>query len=278
MVSLNKNNQTAIDYVTNFINGQWLENNIGGNEYRNIGYNSINRTQYKTYCLQEQENVCCYCSREIANNPNTELEHIIPRSVATNEALQPYFSLSNILADNTVLQEDFRLSTERQATPPFPHHIAYQNIVASCNGITFKSSEDFTCCNRKRQDDFIPPYNLIQNNIVYLPDGTIYSTIDTTYEEQGIQYDSITRLNLNKQTLKNIRRIWFLLASSDVNINQLTQATTIENYSEIFTLYLRVNPRKVTSDNNLIDSFENETSWKVLMQYKYFLNYFRNNN
>jgi hypothetical protein len=278
MVSLNKKNQIAIDYVTNFINGQWLENNIGGNEYSNIDYSSINRTLYKTYCLQEQDNVCCYCSREIFNNSNTELEHIIPRSVATNEALQSYFNLSNILADNIVLQEDFRLSTERQVTPPFPHHIAYQNIVASCNGITFKSSEDFTCCNRNREDYFIPPYNLITNNIVYLNDGTIYSTIDTTYEEQGIQYESITHLNLNKQTLKNIRRIWFLLASSDVNINQLTQATTIEDYSEIFTLYLRVNPRKVTSDNNLIDSFENETSWKVLMQYKYFLNYFRNNN
>jgi hypothetical protein len=277
MVSLNKNNQTAIDYVTNFINGQWFEDS---NRYIGIGYTdgAFNTTQLKEYCLEEQENVCCYCSREIANNRHTELEHIIPRSVATNEALQPYFNLSNILADNIVLQEDFRLSTERQITPPFPHHIAYQNIVASCNGITFKSSEDFTCCNRKREDDFIPPYNLIQNNILYLNDGTIYSTIDTTYEVQGIQYESIAHLNLNKQTLKNIRRIWFLLASSDVNINQLTQATTIEDYSEIFTLYLRANPRKVTSDNNLIDSFENETSWKVLMHYKYFLTYFRKRN
>lgn len=278
MVSLNKNNQTAIDYVTNFINGQWLENNSGGFEYNNIDYNSINRTHYKTFCLAEQENVCCYCSREIVNNHHTELEHIIPRAVDAEEALQPYFNFSNILADNIVLQESFRAATIQQTPPPFPHHIAYQNIVASCNGITFKSSEDFTCCNRKREDDFIPPYNLIQNNIFYLHDGTIYSTIDTTYLEQGIQYKSITHLNLNKQTLKNIRRIWFLLSKTDVDINVLLQATSIAEFKEIFTLYLRVHLLKVPSDNNLIDSFENETSWKVLMQYKYFLTYFRNNN
>ena len=278
MVSLNKDNQTAIDYVTNFINGQWLKNNSGGHEYSNIEYSNINKTQYKIFCLAEQENVCCYCSKEIGNNSQTELEHLIPRSIDTKGALQSYFDFSNILADNIVLQKGFRESTVQQTTPPFPHHIAYQNIVASCNEVTFKSSEDFTCCNRNREDYFIPPYNLIPNNIVYLNDGTIYSNIDTNYNELGIKYESITRLNLNKQPLKNIRRIWFLLASSDVNINQLTQAITIENYSEIFTLYLRVNPRKVRSDNNLIDSFENETSWKVLMQYKYFLNYFRTNN
>ncbi len=276
MVTLNKNNQTAIDYVTNFINGQWFEDS---NRYLGLGFDdgAFNKATMKGYCLEEQNNVCCYCSREIGNNNHTELEHIIPRSVDTENALQPYFNLSNLLAENIVLQESFRPSTVMQVTPPFPHHIAYHNIVASCNGITFKSSEYFTCCNRKREDDFIPPYNLIQNNIMYLHDGTIYSTIDTTYEEQGIQYNSITHLNLNKQTLKNIRRIWFLLAGTDVTINQLTQAITIDDYKEIFTLYLRANPLKVINDNNLIDSFENETSWKILMYYKYFLNYFRNN-
>ena len=278
MVSLKKDNQKAIDYVTNFINGQWLENNNGGFEYRNIGYDSINKNYYKKICVTEQENVCCYCSREIGNNPHTQLEHIIPQSVATNDALQPYFNYSNILADNIVLQEDFREATVKQTLPPFPHHISYQNLVASCNGITFKSSEDFTCCNRNRENYFIPPYNLIPNNIMYLNDGTLYSNIDTNYEEQGIQYESITYLNLNKQTLKNIRRIWFLLASTDVEINQLLLATTVEEYKVIFTLYLRVHTNKVTSDNNLIDSFENQTSWTVLMQYKYFLYYFRNNN
>ncbi len=278
MVTIEKNKQAAIDYVNEFIKGQWLENNNGGFEYRNIDFNSINRTIYKTYCLEEQEYVCCYCSREIANNNHTELEHIIPRSVTTNEVLQHYFSLSNILADNIVLQEVFRLSTAQETPPPFPHHIAYQNIVASCNGITFKSSEDFTCCNRNREDFFIPPYNLIPNNIVYLNDGTIYSNIDTNHKEQGIPYESLTHLNLNKQVLKNVRRIWFLLANSDVHLNQLLQASNIDDYKEIFTLFLRVNPMKAISDNNLIDSFENTTSWTVLMQYKYFLDYFRNNN
>lgn len=278
MVNLNKDNQDAIAYVSNFIDGQWQNDS---NRYIGVGYDdgAFNKATLKGYCLEEQNNVCCYCSREIENNPQTELEHIIPRARnIDNVELQRYFLYSNILSQNIILQSEFSAATALQETPPFPHHIAYHNIVASCNGITFKSSEDFTCCNRKREDDFIPPYNLIQNNIFYLNDGTIYSTIDTTYFEQGIPYKSITHLNLNKQTLKNIRRIWFLLSKTDVDINELLQATSIAEFKEIFTLYLRVHLLKVPSDNNLIDSFENETSWKVLMQYKYFLTYFRNNN
>lgn len=274
MVTITKDNQDAISYVSDFIDGQWQEDS---NRYIGIGYDdgAFRKATIRGYCLAEQGNVCCYCSKEIDNSSNTQLEHIIPRA---KETLESYFVYSPILSQNIVLQSFFAKSTERKTTPPFPHHIAYQNIVASCNGITFNSSEDFTCCNRNREDYFIPPYNLVPNNIVYLNDGTIYSTIDTTYEEKGIQYDCITRLNLNKQTLKNIRRMWFLFANSDVTENELINANNENRILEVITLHIEASPFKLPSDRNVIDSFKTLYTWDILLKYRYFLNYFRTNN
>lgn len=272
MVHLTKDNKTAITFVSTFIKGQWLPNNNGGNEYLNIGYDDINKTHYKSFCLAEQENVCCYCSRKIDDRSEIELEHIIPRSVKGNEKLQEYFDYSDILKQNVVLQEVFRLSKIQQATPPFPHHIAYHNIVASCNGRTFAPSDDFTCCNRKRENEFIPPLNLMVQCIGYENDGTMVYLPDI----QNREY--INTLNLNKQALKNIRRLWFLFSRSIVTINELLAATTEEDYMELLTIHIFANPLKVLSDNRLIDTFSVESAWNVFMAYKYFLSFYRNNN
>jgi len=272
MVSLDKDNKTAIDYVSEFIAGQWLENNDGGYEYRNIGYDNINKAAYRAFCLEEQENVCCYCSREIDDSLHTELEHIIPRSVKNEQELQQYFNYSSILAKNVRLQEGFRVSAVQQITPPFPHHIAYHNIVASCNGRTFDTSEDFTCCNRIREDSFIPPLNLMGKCIAYENDGTIVYLP----EMQNRVY--INTLNLNKQKLKDIRRLWFLFSRTPVTIDDLLAATTEDDYKVLLTIHIITNPLRFFSDNRLIDTFNVEAAWSIFMNYKYFLNFYRNNN
>ena len=266
MVSINKDNQQAITDVSSFISRQWQEES---NSYINIDFDSINKTEYKINCLSEQQYVCCYCSREIENTPQTELEHIIPKSINTIDSLQRYLDLSPILLNNIILQQDFRKSTEEQNTPPFPHHIAYQNIVASCNGKIKYTSENITCCNRKREDTFIPPFNLMPNSIKYLNDGTIY------YDYDEIDNRFINSLNLNKDLLKKIRRIWFLFTASDVTPNELLQITTLEQIKEIITLHIDINPLKEAADRTTIHSFKNEVSWKMLMNYKYFFNYFK---
>ncbi len=271
MVQIAKNNQEAIDYVSDFINGQWQDDS---NKYIGIGFKdgAFDKSRIKRYCLEEQASVCCYCSREIDNSQTTELEHIIPRSVNDNDSLYRYISYSNILADNIVLQENFGLSTERQAIPPFPHHIAYHNIVASCNGRIIDTSEDFTCCNRNRSNDFVPPFNLMPNSIKYSNDGSVY------YGDDEIDDRYIKPLNLNKEILKSIRRIWFLFANSDVTENELINANNEERILEVITLHLEVNPFKSKSDRNIIDSFKALSNWGTLMKYRYFLNYFRNIN
>jgi hypothetical protein len=272
MVTLEKNNQEAIAFVSEFIENQWQDDS---NKYIGIGFDdgAFNKTTLKGYCLAEQENVCCYCSREIDKSSNTQLEHIIPRAKKTNQdTLERYFVYSPILSENIVLQSIFADSTERQSTPPFPHHIAYHNIVATCNGKTIETTEDTTCCNRNRGDDFVPPFNLMASSIAYLKDGTIY------YINDEINYRNINPLNLNKDLLKNIRRIWFLFANTDVTENELLNANNQEKILEVITLYLEVSTFKSPSDRNVIDSFKTLSNWGTLMKYLYFLNYFRTNN
>ncbi len=269
MITVNKDNQAAIDYVSNFINGQWQPE---ANRYINIGYNDIDVSAYRTYCLEEQNNICCYCCRQIDNSRNTELEHIIPRAQnIDNTELQRYFDYSNILAQNIVLQRSFRDSATQQATPPFPHHIAYHNIVASCNGRIIDTSE-YLCCNRSRGNDFVPPFNLMPNSIAYLNDGTLY------YVNDEIDNRLINPLNLNKDLLKNIRRIWFLFAKSDVTEDEIMNVTNETEIREIIALNLDVNPSKLSKDGKIIDSFKTLSNWQTLIKYKYFLNYFRTNN
>lgn len=103
MVSINKDNQQAITDVSSFISRQWQEES---NSYINIDFDSINKTEYKINCLSEQQYVCCYCSREIENTPQTELEHIIPKSINTIDSLQQYLDLSPILLTHIARQPD----------------------------------------------------------------------------------------------------------------------------------------------------------------------------
>lgn len=272
MITLEKNNQNAIADVSLFIENQWQDDS---NRYIGLGYDdgAFDKRTLKQYCLAEQGYVCCYCSREIDNSKYTQLEHIIPRAknIDNSELLQ-YFRFSLVLSQNIMLQSDFCALNTKLNTPPFPHHIAYQNILASCNGKTINSSEDPTCCNRNRSNDFVPPFNLMPNSISYDRDGTIF------YVNDEIDNRYIKPLNLNKDLLRRIRRIWFLFASSNITEDELIHTNNEEEIIEIFTLYVEVNPYKFPTDRNTIDSFKTLSNWNTLMKYRYFLNYFRTNN
>lgn len=267
MIRLDKTNDEAIQHVAGFIKRQWSEDS---NRYINISYNDIDKSEYRKFCLKEQNNFCCYCSRQIDDSSATELEHIIPRSKKTDEiVLGKYFEHSDILAKNIVLQDVFKSSDQIQTPPPFPHHIAYHNIVASCNGKTFEESDEFTC-NRARKDDFIPPFNVMEDCITYLQDGTVLYSMDITKSEY------IASLNLNKQVLKDIRRLWFLLAKSDIPFEEIQQATTESDYRRILTLCTATSRFKRATDDALRLSFSTKAKWNVFITFQYFYHFFGN--
>lgn len=264
MIYLNKDNQAAIDHVSNFLTHQWLEDNTGGHRYLNIEYGDINRgQQFKAFFVNEQDEKCCYCCRDIAANQHTELEHIIPRAVDTQADLIKYQSFSPILAANVMLQETFRTSQVELTTPPFPHHTAYHNIVASCNGHTFATTTDFTCCNRKRGDEFLPPFNLMQGCVDYLPDGTF------VYDPpEGQEYVDI--LNLNKAILKEIRKLWKLFFKNNTPQQDIMLPFDEDTVTKLVTLAVTLQTARGPEDLKLIDNFKIESMWLIFQKYSFF--------
>lgn len=274
MIYLDKTNHLAIDFVNEFIDDNWLEQNDGTFKYQNIGYSQVRYPVdvFRGFFVDEQNNKCCYCCRNIINNHSTELEHIIPRAKTNLLEFQPYYELSDILENNVVPQNIFESATTELDKPPFPHHIAYHNIVASCNGKTFESSENFTCCNRERKDDFVPPFNLMQNAIGYLPDGTIVYFQDL----ENRNYFEI--LNLDKDILTNIRRLWYLFAQSQLTLEQvlLDEFTeTIEEKIVGFAIGKSITPAQ---DIKLLETFSNQNIWSIFKEYSFFFDYYRSIN
>jgi len=110
MIYLNKTNQAAIQFVSNFISLNWLEQNDGSYKYQNIGFSNIKNPaeEFRNFFISEQGNKCCYCCRNIENKPSsTELEHIIPHSKTMLNEFEQYYSLSDILRNNVVPQNIF---------------------------------------------------------------------------------------------------------------------------------------------------------------------------
>jgi len=271
MIYLKKDNQEAIKFVTDFIYANWLEQNDGSYKYQNIGYPDIKNPieKYKGFFINDQEDKCCYCCKDIINDRTTELEHIIPRTKSHIEDFQPYFVLSYILKNNVVPQNIFEEASTILSQPPFPHHIAYQNIVASCNGRIFETTERFTCCNRERKDDFIPPFNLMPDAIQYLPDGTI------VYMKDILNRNYFETLSLDKDILTNIRRLWYLFAQSELTIDQILDEQYTASITEKIVRFAIANSSTAAEDTKLVETFSNQSIWNIFKDYSYFFNYYK---
>ena len=120
-------------------------------------FSSTNMGIYKKRMIdaiyRNQHGYCCYCLRKLnkkASNGGIEkisLEHIIPRGYdnTNNARLADYQAAPNLNIGDVILREDFERNTN-QDTPPYPHNVAYNNLVASCLGnFPDEKMEDHLC-------------------------------------------------------------------------------------------------------------------------------------
>lgn len=152
---------------------------ITGNiRYMNIDYpGSFTNRGYKNRLLElgmtSQNKFCCYCLRKIERKQSATLEHIIPQNSQTTAGYDRYEELS---AHEIVLTSHFT-SANNQSRPPYPHTVAWNNLVVSCNGrFPLDNHVASHCCNNARSSDFAPPvYYLrdIESRIVFMQDGTM---------------------------------------------------------------------------------------------------------
>ncbi|WP_413171818.1 retron system putative HNH endonuclease [Anabaena azotica] len=123
----------------------------------------------KKALLAEQGYICCYCMRRISEE-NMEIEHWQPES-------------------------------------KYPElQITYKNLLASCSG-NRGSKKDNQHCNPRKGDTEITinpaDYKNCENYIKYSSQGKILS------DDETINYELDTILNLNIQTLKENRKVAF---------------------------------------------------------------------
>lgn len=248
----------------------------GNIRYMNVDYSgSFTNRGYKNKLLELgmtlQNKFCCYCLREIGKKQSATLEHIIPQSSATADGYNRYNELSE---HEIILTSDF-VSAHNQSCPPYPHTVAWNNLVVSCNGcFPLDNNVSSHCCNNARSSDFAPPvYYLrdIGSRIVFMQDGTMMAGNGDLHDD--VQ-STINAAKLNYSALKEIRRLWYLLRNRpyreivkclydrDLRIQTLCSISSMENLADIRFVY----------------KYLKDEYWEVFMKYHLFYTIFQNKN
>lgn len=236
-----KKSKKGHQFVKSFIRNCW---NKELRRYINLDYGAFKSNKaFKSLLLIEQGFLCCYCMRYLSNADMANLEHIIPQSCLSKEECKDYFKHG--VKRNIILWNEDR--TKKLRTPPYPHFIAYENLVASC-----KSNDH---CNHKRGKDKIIPIFFLNNAssiIQYEKDGEL------TYSEE--YKDTVKAINLNYLTLKRMREAWAKVCT-ECSLHEITSATG-ERRKDIIAIF--------SSD---LRSYI-EKNWELFLQYRWFYSYF----
>ncbi|NBB28672.1 HNH endonuclease [Cellulophaga sp. BC115SP] len=260
--------------IDSFLESSWIAQN---REYSNFDYDNGLRirkiilpgnqdisyySSLKLVILQNQNNYCCYCMKEISD-ADTTLEHIIPHKTKTQDKFNQYIGIGFDELDRYVIfRVNFDRFTYRATHPQYPHDIAYYNLVASC-----KSNVH---CNHERGSKFLKPLfydRNIQNKVSYDQEGRAFAE---AYENEL----AILKISTNNNLIV-YRRIWNELANVDLYPNP----TSDDNINAaILKVALSRNDTELIL-NNFWDQNRNliPTKKDDLMKYKWFLTYFNLN-
>lgn len=212
--------------------------------------------------LDDSGHHCCYC---MASIDGTTIEHVILNSIKSQEQFDKYFEKESELdRSNIRLAKDFIES--QSDVPPFPHTIAYENLIPSCFGYLSPNSCSSKCCNIYRGEKFVYPLVFrknINSEIIYYSDGRVEWSKDP--EEVT---PTITKLGLDCAELKAIRRIWCFLSSKNLSCDDKNRELTINCLIDELE-----DSQKEKNMLNMLLNFKNKEYWKLLEKYQYFNDY-----
>jgi hypothetical protein len=252
-----------IDKSINEIKGKSVINTLLKNCWSNsealyfgADYDGLSKPQYRgnilKLILDEQQNLCCYCMKNIVNSSST-IEHLIP--IGINKREFETYLVTHELKDNVIHKEAFDRTLNSIPPNLYPHDIAYHNLLGSCNSNIH--------CNNFRGNNTITPLifdKQIANYVEYDNAGNAFSE---NYE------DDLNTLGLTKSNspLRFIRKIWFELSKQFDNLEDIS----IENIDEIMQrLFLRSNNIKD------IENFSGNTTYRAeITKYQWFFHYYK---
>lgn len=215
--------------------------------------------------LSEQHGLCCYCMRKLTH-ANITREHIIPHSTTDQVIFDSYITPQNCLnANNVMLEKKFLQSNYRLPVKTFPHTIAYENIILSCDGKCYPNSNSQYTCNNKRGDLHIPILPYIQNiryEIKYCTNGFMLWVKDRPINKIG---GVIANLGLNNRVLRMYRKIWYYLSFNKLSLSTINKDEVINEIAG-----------QLVADSDelaLLYTFKHENKyWDTLADYSYFNN------
>lgn len=265
------------DITDNYLNGICrVEEGHSGYCYQNVDYDgtfnsSGAKGQMQQLALSSQENLCCYCMRDLhLQNQRVTLEHVIPQCVSSVE-FKRYTALGvkYLTKDVVVRTEDFTgvLNVGLNARP---HTVAFENLAASCDG-TFPDKDGTSqCCNNHRGNRFVYPMFYVAtlgDELSYTEDGAIHPNEKSMHPEEYRQ--TIEIVHLNCQNLKDIRRLWYLFDAEDHNV--LVSCLKDRNLrARILWRVLFKKAEMTQRDSNILTKFMKDEYWRTFLLYHWF--------
>jgi hypothetical protein len=230
--------------------------------YRFANYEDLSKNKYRgrivPLILDEQNNLCCYCMCELNNENTTTLEHIIPQKLKLDTKLAEYNDYLNCktISEYVIHRDYFDLNTKIIPPGKYPHDIAYNNLIASCDSEAH--------CNNFRGSKNIKPFifdNQIEDKVRYDEAGRV------DCDEYA---DDLANVGLStNKLLQLIRRIWQRLSLSIANIKEFS-----EDDIEDEIILLVDDP---DYDRIIEDFFDKPSKKAELLKYKWFYYYYKNN-
>lgn len=253
-----------------------VDDGNGHHHYQNVDYDgsfssSGSKDAMQNLTLENQENFCCYCMRDLhLQNQRVTLEHIIPQRCSDSEFNQ-YTGLNvNPLTTQQLTLTSKFTSVPDAVVPPRPHTVSFENMVASCDG-TFPDKEGTSqCCNHKRGNKFVYPmfYKArVADDVVYMEDGTLQAKAGSAHaDEYG---KTIASVGLNCTNLKDIRRLWHLF--SDVEEADLVANLNDKNQRFLSLMQvLFLDEDKMEQDNRIQKNYMKDDYWRTFLMYHWF--------
>lgn len=250
--------------IRRFLREQWDKDAC---RYVNLDYTQLKRDQsFKRQLIKEQHGFCCYCMRCLSRK-EVALEHVIPQKIKSQDPKEEikYYAQFGRLKRRLVKYMESIPTDRKLKTPPYPHSIAYENIVASCTGKVYEGGKEYTfhkCCNNFRENKKIIPFFFIPEitiEVGYRKDGTIDcpERLD----------DTVSILNLEHPSLVFIRKIWAKIVKAEVSLKDVQTAKN--------DIQLR---KDIISDIDIKkeerDKLGNDIYWNLLNEFRWFYRYY----
>lgn len=231
--------------------------------------------------LSNQQKKCCYCLRKLKINKVdgddelVTLEHIIPRGFESGAAKLAYYQRCSTIDSTKVQLTDEFESAAVQTLPPYPHKVAYNNIVASCNGtfpneLSSRGGKSKLCCNETRhEDDAYPVYFLpnIAGMVEYSSNGDINAKSGSGYETEISTL--ISNVKLQCKSLVDIRQLWFELHGC--SYREIYGCKTQSDRDYLFSRVLYISSTiEAKRASELHTKFMVQENWDTFMLYNEF--------